>query len=225
MTIVNFFWSRQHWLRAVVLSVQEGGQVLIDIFSSVAVFCLYAVQSLLYHQHHQWMDVVCAHKGGRMGLDKHLCTVYLEIIDLKGLTTFYQSVLQVWQTLSFLREWERPIRWLYKEPLFRTVMLRSTTIRIALMEAGFSKIGHLRKDSSWLTPKKLAAKVGFNSVCLAQHMLDYLAVFPAPPKTHLMRALMNFLTFLNSLNKEGWQEDVGKLLFMDIPKQPLRDLS
>lgn len=63
-------------------------------------------------------------------------------------------------------------RALFFNPPITTEILRSTTIRTALMEAGFSKIGYLRKELSWLTSEELAAKAGFKSVCLAQHMLD-----------------------------------------------------
>ena len=79
--LVDFFWSGQHWLRAAALylPVQEGGQGLMDIRSRVAVLRLQAVQRLLYHQRHAWMDLACAllRVAGHMGLDRHLFSLSL----------------------------------------------------------------------------------------------------------------------------------------------------
>lgn len=52
-TLVKFFWSGQHWLKAAVLYLPtyEGGQELIDICSRIAVFRLQVAQRLLYYQH------------------------------------------------------------------------------------------------------------------------------------------------------------------------------
>jgi len=71
--LVDFFflWSRQHWLRAAVyLPVQEGGQRLVDIRVRGTAFRLQAIQHLLYHQHHGWVELTCALivKAGQMGL-------------------------------------------------------------------------------------------------------------------------------------------------------------
>ncbi len=49
-SLVKFFWTGQHWLKAAVLylPVHEGGQGLIDIVSRVAVFRLQVKSSHLY---------------------------------------------------------------------------------------------------------------------------------------------------------------------------------
>ncbi|KAK0136189.1 Transposon TX1 uncharacterized protein [Merluccius polli] len=57
-TIVNLFWSGQHWIRAAALylPVNEGGQGLVDIPSRVLAFRLQAAQRFLYHCGLSWLD-------------------------------------------------------------------------------------------------------------------------------------------------------------------------
>lgn len=189
-TLVKFFCSGQHWLKAAVLYLPtyEGGQGLIDICSRTAVFHLQVAQRLLYYQHQQWMDVACAllRKNGRIGLDKQLFVMSLGGVALEGLTVFYQSVLQVWQTLSFSREWEESNQWVYEEPLFfnpliSVEVLCSATIRSAMLKAGISKICHLRRGLDWISAEELAHKVGFRSERLIKRMLDDLEeALPVP---------------------------------------------
>ncbi len=118
-TLVKFFWTGKYWLKAAVLylPVHEEGQGLIDIVNRVAVFHLLAAQRLLYQQ---WMDAACAllRKYRRMGLDKQLSVMSLGGENLDGLTVFYQSILQSWQTLSCSIVWDGSYQWVYDESLF-----------------------------------------------------------------------------------------------------------
>ncbi len=121
--LVDFFWTGQHWLRAAALylPVQEGGQGLIDIRARVATFQMQAVQRLLCHQNHGWMELTCAllRKAGRMGLDRQLFIMSLEGTSLCGLNPFYLNVLDLWKSFSVSRDWSLDL-WLLNEPLFLT---------------------------------------------------------------------------------------------------------
>ncbi len=236
-SLVKFFWTGQHWLKAAVLylPVHEGGQGLIDIVSRVAVFRLQAAQRLLYHQHQQWMDVACAllHKYRRMGLDKQLFVMSLGGVHLDGLTVFYQSVLQSWQTLSFSREWDGSNQWVYDEPLFfnpliSVELLCSDTVRSAMLKAGVSKICHLRRGLNWISAEELAQKMGFRSERFIKKLLyDLEEAFPAPVRLFMKTAPVencnaginiHFPELHVSIKKEDWLEDDKKLLSMDTPE-------
>ena len=57
-SLVNLFWSRQHWIKAAALylPLHEGGQDLVDIFSRITAFRLHAAQRLLYSDGSSWVD-------------------------------------------------------------------------------------------------------------------------------------------------------------------------
>ncbi|TWW81732.1 Transposon TX1 uncharacterized 82 kDa protein ORF 1 [Takifugu flavidus] len=152
---VDFFWSGQHWLRSAVLylPVQEGGQGLVDIASRVTAFRLQTAQRLLYSFGVPWTDMACLllRKAGRLGYDKQLFLLQSQSVDLTGLTPFYQSVLKVWQVLSFKHKAVTiPGMWIFEEPLFgnniiTSRVLSSTSLRSRLRDAGVMKPGHLLK--------------------------------------------------------------------------------
>jgi len=236
-TLVKFFWSGQHWLKAAVLylPVHEGGQGLIDIWSRIAVFRLQVAQRLLYGQHQQWMDVACAllQKNRRMGLDKQWFVMSLDGLALEGLVGFYKSVLQAWQTLSCSREREGSNQWIYEEPLFfnpciSVELLSSATVRSAMLKAGVSKICHLRRGLSWISVEELAQKVGFRSERLIKRMLEDLEEVLPVPIRDIMKVYpvencydggnAHFPELHVSIKKEDWQEDGRKLLSMEIPE-------
>lgn len=61
-------------------------------------------------------------------------------LALEGLTVFYLTVLQAWQTLSFSREGEGSNQWVYEEPLFfnplfSVELLSCATVRSAMHES------------------------------------------------------------------------------------------
>ena len=156
--IVDFFWSGQHWTRASVLylPVQEGGQGLVDINSRVTAFRLQTAQRLLYSLGLPWTDTACLllRKAGRLGYDKQLFLVQPQSVDTEtGLTSFYLSVLQAWQTLTAKRKTgTTPGMWVFEEPLFgndiiTSQVLSSASLRVRLIEAGRVKLGHLLKTS------------------------------------------------------------------------------
>ncbi|KAJ8013040.1 hypothetical protein DPEC_G00049180 [Dallia pectoralis] len=89
-TLVDFFWSGQHWIKAasLYLPLHEGGQGLVDISARIMAFRLHTAQRLLYGSGAAWMDTACAlmRKAGRLGLDKHLFLLKIDRVDLSGLT-------------------------------------------------------------------------------------------------------------------------------------------
>ncbi|KAI4886392.1 hypothetical protein NFI96_001747 [Prochilodus magdalenae] len=233
--LVDFFWSGQHWLRAAVLylPVQEGGQGLIDIRSRVAVLRLQAAQRFLYHGHHPWIDVACAllRSAGRMGLDRHLFYLSLDSVDLGGLTPFYSAVLQAWQLLSFSRKEPTPAYWVFEEPLFfnpvlPTISQVSGTLRVSLLEAGVSKVCHLRRGFDWVTAEQLANLAGLRSVRLASQVLDHvrsglsasaLDFLEATPVEDHHSGLAASPELVVTVERDGWEEGRGKLLSLEIP--------
>ncbi|KAK5933249.1 hypothetical protein CgunFtcFv8_013744 [Champsocephalus gunnari] len=155
--LVNFFWSGQHWLKASVLylPVAEGGQGLIDIQSRTAAFRLQTAQRLLYGSGQRWLDParLLLRKAGRLGMDKHLLLIRTTKADLTGLTSFYRSVLNAWQTLKVTRTPDqRPGMWVFEEPLqkndlFPTATFSSAALGTKCVEAGITKLGHLKRTS------------------------------------------------------------------------------
>ena len=154
-TLIDFFWSGKHWIRAAALDspVQEGGQGLIDVSARVLAFRLKAVQRLLYHQGLRWQETAQSilQRLGRFGYGKHLFLLRTSEIDGDGLTPFYSSLVQAWQVLKVERDPNaRPGPWLMEEPLFfndliKSETLSSVTVRTTLREAGCVKLGHLLK--------------------------------------------------------------------------------
>ncbi len=105
--IVDFFWSGKRWVQAAVLylPVAEGGQGLINIQSKIASFRLQTAQRLLYTSGPGWLDTarLLLRRAGHLGYDKQLFLLQPEDVVLAGLTPFYSSVLQAWQTGRFAR--------------------------------------------------------------------------------------------------------------------------
>ena len=120
--------------------------------SRVAVLCLQAVQRLLYHGRHSWMDVACAllRAAGRPGLDRHLFSLSLRAVDLGGLTPLYSAAVEAWQLFSFSRDsGAAPSVWIFEEPLFFNPAFPSLSqvsgaLRVGLLKIGISKVRHLQ---------------------------------------------------------------------------------
>ncbi|KAK5852456.1 hypothetical protein PBY51_023923 [Eleginops maclovinus] len=155
-TIVDFFWSGRHWVRAAALylPVAEEGQGLIHIQSKIAAFRLRTAQSLLYDSGPSWLEMakLLLRRVGRLGYQKQQFLLTPEDVDLSGLTPFYTSVLQAWQIFKISRVInEIPGMWLFEEPLFfnkliRIRSLQSASLQASLREAGCTKLGHLMKS-------------------------------------------------------------------------------
>lgn len=92
--LVGFFWSGQHWPRALVLylPVHESGQGLTAI-GLLLLGCRLLRGSCMKE------DMRCGllRRGGQLGLDRCLFLMDLNAVDLTGLTPFYKTVLKVWR--------------------------------------------------------------------------------------------------------------------------------
>ncbi len=143
-------------------------------------------------------------------------------VHLDGLTVFYQSILESWQTLSFSREWDGSNQWVYDEPLFFNPLISveelcSDTVRSAMLKAGVSKICHLRRGLCWISAEELAQKMGFRSERFIKKLLyDLEEAFPAPVRLFMKTApVENCNAGINtrfpelhvSIKKEDWLED------------------
>lgn len=90
-------------------------------------------------------------KVGRLGYSKQFFLLKLEEVQVTGLTSFYDSVLQACQTLKVSRDPSAlPGMWIFEEPLFYNDFLyanslNSASLRSALREAGCTKLGHFVK--------------------------------------------------------------------------------
>ncbi len=114
---VNFFWSGQHWLSGSVLylSLQKGGQALIDIRSRINTFRLQTAQIILYEEDQGWICVACAffRTLSGLGYDKQLLLLRLKELDLSNVYLFYQSMLKAWKnTLNVNRDLSHPKDWI-----------------------------------------------------------------------------------------------------------------
>lgn len=78
------------------MSTQEGRQGLVDIGSWINIFCLQALNRLLYVEEIEWSNVVCVllRRTLRLGCDKQLFLIRINELDLNNLTPFYCSMPQ-----------------------------------------------------------------------------------------------------------------------------------
>ncbi|KAF1375259.1 hypothetical protein PFLUV_G00237720 [Perca fluviatilis] len=237
-TIVDFFWSGRHWVRASVLylPVAEGGQGLVDIQSRIASFRLQTAQKLLYKCGPSWLDTarLLLRRAGRLGYDKQLFLLRTEDVDLNGLTSFYNSVLQAWQVLQYSRDVkETPGMWLFEEPLFfnnflGTRTLQSASLRASLREAGCTKLGHLMKMTA-ISVDVLRVRSNITSSRLIDRVVKEVCAALGPPQRTLVenRSLCEqwsdgweysfpSLTITPSVGE--WQEEAGQLLSFSTPQ-------
>ncbi|KAK3533098.1 hypothetical protein QTP70_006780 [Hemibagrus guttatus] len=149
-SIVDFFWSGQHWLRTAVLClpVQEGGQGLVDVRSRIRAFRIQAAQRLLYHKDVVWEKTAGAilRRVGGFRLDKHLFLMELKELSLSELTCYYKSMLHTWRTvIRTERDMDNLEQWTPEEPLFfnpfiQSRLLFSVSIRKCLLGNGITKL-------------------------------------------------------------------------------------
>ncbi|KAL7838856.1 hypothetical protein AOLI_G00272600 [Acnodon oligacanthus] len=142
-----------------------------DICSRVAVLRLQAAQLLLYHQRHAWMDLACAllRVAGHMCLDRHLFSLSLGTVDLGGLNA---------------KIFEEP---LFFNSVFPTPSRVSGAQRVSFLEAGISKLRHVRRE------------------CLDS----------APVED--CRSVMGFPELVVRVEREDWQDGQGELLSLGTP--------
>ena len=232
--LVNFFWSGQHWLKAsaLYLPVAEGGQGLIDIQSRTAAFRLQTAQRLLYGSGQRWLDParLLLRKAGRLGMDKHLFLIRTTEADLTGLTSFYRSVINAWQTLKVTRTPDqRPGMWLFEEPLqkndlFPTATFSSVALGTKFVEAGITKLGHLTGTSV----ETLSNTINIRSSRVLQRIVEDIMQSLSPPERAFIEDPVRLETWKEENDYEfpsltvspavgEWQEERGKLLSLKTP--------
>nr|XP_046223606.1 deleted in malignant brain tumors 1 protein-like [Oncorhynchus gorbuscha] len=237
-TLVNFFWSGQHWIKAAALylPLHEGGQGLVDISSRITAFRLQAAQRLLYRDCSSWAETAYTlmRRAGCLGLDKHLFLLKLEGGDLTGLTPFYESVMQAWRVFVKSRKAGTPPgMWLFEEPLFHNTaiqsrVLGSASLRSCLLGVGCTKLGHLMRSRS-RSLEELGERAGIRSSRLLKKVVD--EVCDSLPVLHLKYVTDTsnsdrwkegldyvFPALIVSAAIGAFEEDVGMLLSFDTPE-------
>ena len=237
-TLVNFFWSGQHWIKAAALylPLHEGGQGLVDISSRIMAFRLHAAQRLLYRDGSSWVDTayILMRRVGCLGLDKHLFLLKLEGGDLPGLTPFYESVMQAWRVFVKSRKASTPPgMWLFKEPLFHNTaiqsrVLGSASLRSCLLGVGCTKLGHLMRNRN-RSLEELGERAGIRSSRLLRKVVA--EVCDSLPVLHLQYVtdISNsdrwkegldyvFPALIVSAAAGAFVEDMGMLLSFDTPE-------
>ncbi|KAL7870691.1 hypothetical protein SRHO_G00081880 [Serrasalmus rhombeus] len=174
----------------------------------------------------------CDQFAGHMGLDRHLFSLSLGTVDLGGLTLFYLAAVEAWQLFSFSREsCTVPSKWIFEEPLFfnsifPTLSQVSGALRVSFLEAGISKLRHVRRGTAWITAGLLADMVGLRSVRLASQVLDHLrsdlsvAVLEylnTVPVEDCQSEMVDFPELVVRVEREDWQDGQGKLLSLGNP--------
>lgn len=232
--LVTFFWSGQHWIRssALYLSVQEGGQGLVDIKSRIMTFRLQAAQRLLYDNNSAWMDTAKAllRKAGGMGFDKHLFLMQLQEAAMVDLTPFYRSVLEAWKVFSISRPSDLPVGfWLLEEPLFfnsflPSRLLTSENVRTRLLAAGCNKLGHfLKSDVEDLSQRSGVKSIRFIQKCITEISIglrvDYRTFLENPAVLNQWTEGHDYIfpSITVSAAVQGWEEDESCLLSFRTP--------
>lgn len=236
-TILDFFWSGKHWIRAAALylPVAEGGQGLVDVQSKVAAFRLQSAQRILYNHSPSWLNTaqLLLRRAGRLGYDKQLFLVQSTDLILSGLTSFYSSVMQAWQIFHFQRTKDQaPGMWVFEEPLFcngllESPALQSASLRTKLREAGCTKVGHLMKLTT-LSEDILRERIKITSTRLVNRVVAEVCEALPPPLSRFARDQMlceqwsdgseySFPTLLVSPAVGDWQERADRLLSFTTP--------
>ncbi|KAI4877207.1 hypothetical protein NFI96_007832 [Prochilodus magdalenae] len=161
-----------------------------------------------------------------------LGTEDVEIKNWEGLVEKVRARLSKHgSSLSFSRKQLTPAYWVFEEPLFfnpalPTVSQVSGTLRVSLLEAGVSKVCHLRRGFDWVTAEQLANLAGLRSVRLASQVLDHvrsglsasaLDFLEATPVEDHHSGLAASPELVVTVERDGWEEGQGKLLSLEIP--------
>ena len=165
--LVDFFWSGFHWLQPNVICrpLAEGGQGLVDIKSRIMAFRLCSTQMLM-HEKQLLSRLLARHilqQASGLGYSLELFLIKLQHVDISHLSTFYQSLLNAWQSLSVSRQQETYATNMFvEEPLFYNPLFpaipRSRDLYQHFIAAGIIKILHLRHDSGlgWKSVPEIA---------------------------------------------------------------------
>lgn len=100
----------------------------------------------------------------------------IQNVDLFGLTSFYLLMFKAWRMLNITRNlMDGRVLWLREEPLLHnpvvvSEILKSSSLRNTLKNAGVTKFGHLITTEGWMYAEMLSSKL-VRSVRLTQRLL------------------------------------------------------
>uniref|UniRef100_A0A8C1S2L1 Reverse transcriptase domain-containing protein n=1 Tax=Cyprinus carpio TaxID=7962 RepID=A0A8C1S2L1_CYPCA len=119
--IVDFFWTKFHWVPQSVLYLprEEGGQGLIHLVSRGATFRLQFIQRLLAGPEDLvWRNIAnfILRQAGGLGLDSTLFLLDSSKIQVNGLTPFFKGIFRVWSLFKRRRGVSESLHWLLEEP-------------------------------------------------------------------------------------------------------------
>ncbi|CAM4670802.1 unnamed protein product [Lepidochelys kempii] len=194
-----------HWAPVGVLHLplKEGGQGLKCLHAQVRVFCLQALQSLLYSAGSSTWSILAhafLHCFQRLRYDRQLFYLCPRGFprDLSRLLVFCQDLLRTWKLFSTTRSVAAAVGAdLLAEPLLHNPQLRvqaaeSRSVCQSLVLAEVTKVGDLldynRRD--WLDPLTLARRMGLSRPRTPRRILQEVkaALTPAA-RAYLNRAL------------------------------------
>ncbi|CAM5136629.1 unnamed protein product [Eretmochelys imbricata] len=176
-SILEFFWSGLHWVPVGVLHLplKEGGQGLKYLHTQVRVFCLQALQRLLYSAGSlTWSILAHAFLRCFQGLRYDRQLFYLcprgFPQDLSGLPVFYQDLLRTWKLFSTTRSAAATVgadllpKLLLHNPQLRVQVAESHLVRQSLVLAEVTRVGDLLDydRGDWLDPLTLAQRMGLS---------------------------------------------------------------
>ena len=183
--MVNFFWSKKHWVPQSVLflSRDEGGQGLVHLASRTATFRIQFIQRYLTGPEDLvWRDVAgCILRCvNNLGLDATLFLTDFKFLKLGGLPPFYQGVFKSWALFKSKRSEKcDSLYWLLKEPLIcgaRLDVCSSTVPGLmgALCRSNFVCLSQLVEAAglALMDSRALSSVLGVRSVRLMQRSLE-----------------------------------------------------
>ncbi|CAM5131997.1 unnamed protein product [Natator depressus] len=205
-SILGFFWSGMHWAPVGILHLplKEGGQGLKCLHTQVRVFCLQALQRLLYGAGSSaWSilahAILCCIRGLRYDQQLfYLCPGGLPR-DLSGLPVFYQDLLRTWKLFLTTRSVAATKGAdLLAEPLLHNPQLHvqvaeSRLVCQSLILAEVTRVGDLLDydQGDWLDPLTLARHMGLSRPHTPRRVLQEVkAALPPAARAYLDRVLL-----------------------------------
>ncbi|CAM4524975.1 unnamed protein product [Lepidochelys olivacea] len=204
-SILEFFWSGMHWAPVGVLHLplKEGGQGLKCLHTQVRVFCLEALQRLLYSAGNStWSILAHAFLRHLQGLQYDWQLFYLcprgFPRDLSGLLVFYQDLLRTWKLFSMTRSVAATVgadllaESLLHNPQLHVQVAESCSVLQSLVLVEVTRVRDLLDydRGDWLDPLMLTRRLGLSRPRTPQRVLQEVkaALTPAA-QAYLNRAL------------------------------------
>ncbi|KAK3509202.1 hypothetical protein QTP70_025562, partial [Hemibagrus guttatus] len=182
-SIVDFFWSGQHWLRPCGTVLSGTGRWARTGRREEQDPCLQntsCTETPISQGRGVGPAGAILRRVGGFRLDKHLFLIELKELSLSELTPYYKSMLHTWRTvIRTERDMDNLEQWTPEEPFFfnpcmQSRLLSSVSIRKCLLGNGITKLGHLLNEEGWIPTEGLKAVTGLRSSRLAAKLLEEL---------------------------------------------------